>query len=144
MMPNQDLDNDGMSNIDEFVAGTDPDNDDSDNDGLKDGVESGTGIFVGINNTGTDPLNNDSDGDSLLDGVENPNLPFRDSNQPGTDPNSADSDNDGYSDSSELQFNTDPTSAQSFPETQELLVYYDFNGQATDQMGNAPDASLLV
>ena len=130
-----------MSNINEFIAGTNPDNDDSDNDGLKDGVESGTGIFVDLNNTGTNPLNNDSDNDSLLDGIENPNLPFRDSNQPGTDPNSTDSDNDGYSDSSELQFNT---SAQSIPETQELLVYYDFNGQAADQMGNAPDASLLV
>ncbi len=141
---NEDLDNDGMSNINEFIAGTNPDNDDSDNDGLKDGVESGTGIFVDLNDTGTNPLNNDSDNDSLLDGIENPNLPFRDSNQPGTDPNSSDSDNDGYSDSSELLFNTDPTSAQSIPETQELLVYYDFNGQAADQMGNAPDASLLV
>lgn len=137
-----DLDNDGDSNFDEYLAGTAPNDDDSDDDGVKDGAETGTGTWASATDTGTDPLNNDSDGDGLLDGVENPDLPYVDENQPGTDPNVADSDGDTYSDSTELSFGSDPTSADSLPETLELLAYYDFNGQTADQTGNAPDAAF--
>ena len=127
--PDGDLDSDGLSNIDEIEEHfTDPKSDDSDEDGLKDKAE--------IETHNTDPNDQDSDGDTLTDGEE--------VNSHNTDPNLADSDNDGYSDSTELQFGTDPTLAESVPSTQELLVYYDFNGQAADQMGNAPNASLLV
>ncbi|MFP6641295.1 MAG: thrombospondin type 3 repeat-containing protein, partial [Myxococcota bacterium] len=52
---------------------------DDDNDGLPDSVETGTGVFLDVNETGTDALNPDSDGDGIPDGVEvnqgsNPNL----------------------------------------------------------------------
>lgn len=43
---------------------------DSDNDGLRDGVETATGIYVSSTNTGTNPLVADSDGDSMPDGME--------------------------------------------------------------------------
>ncbi|MBJ7396639.1 MAG: sulfatase-like hydrolase/transferase, partial [Akkermansiaceae bacterium] len=43
---------------------------DSDNDGLRDGVETATGIYVSPTNTGTNPLVADSDGDSMPDGME--------------------------------------------------------------------------
>ena len=74
--PDGDYDNDGIPNILD---------DDSDNDGIKDGQE--------IEN-GTDPADSDSDNDGLLDGEEN---------SQGTDPNNSDSDNDGIPD------NSDPT-----------------------------------
>lgn len=65
-----DLDEDGLSFIDEIEAGTDPDEPDSDGDGLFDGDEI---------DFGSDPLEADSDGDGLNDGDEkayglNPNV----------------------------------------------------------------------
>ena len=52
---------------------------DSDGDGLTDGVETNTGTFNGSGDTGTDPNDADSDGDGLTDGEE--------VNIFGTDPN---------------------------------------------------------
>jgi hypothetical protein len=43
---------------------------DSDGDGLSDCVETGTGVFVGTQDTGTDPHHADTDGDGLGDGEE--------------------------------------------------------------------------
>ncbi|MEX0330624.1 MAG: tandem-95 repeat protein [Puniceicoccaceae bacterium] len=57
----EDLDEDGVSNIDEINQGTFPDNPDSDEDGLNDGEEKAAG---------TNPLNEDSDGDGILDGAD--------------------------------------------------------------------------
>ncbi|MEC9326325.1 MAG: hypothetical protein VYC63_00290, partial [Verrucomicrobiota bacterium] len=65
----EDPDSDGLKNIDEFIAGTNPQEADTDNDGLADNVETGTGNFVNASNTGTDPLDSDTDLDGLLDGV---------------------------------------------------------------------------
>jgi len=70
-----DSDDDGISDPDEIANGTDPGNPDSDDDGLSDGTE---------DTLGTDPLNPDSDGDGRPDGDEvasgsNPNDP----NSPG-------------------------------------------------------------
>lgn len=56
---------------------------DTDNDGLADIYETGTGVYVSETDTGTDANNPDSDGDGLLDGEEvnlygsNPNEPDR-------------------------------------------------------------------
>ncbi|HXV37228.1 MAG TPA: hypothetical protein VEC18_08765 [Myxococcota bacterium] len=44
--------------------------DDDDNDGLADSVETGSGTFVSASDTGTDPLAVDTDGDGVGDGVE--------------------------------------------------------------------------
>ncbi len=59
---NGDLDNDGLTNKDEYLADTNPDNPDTDGDQLTDSDE--------INIYGADPTNSDSDGDTLADGWE--------------------------------------------------------------------------
>ena len=126
-----DADSDNLSNLDEYLLGTDPQDDDSDDDGLKDGVELNGGAYVDASNTGTDPLNPDSDGDGLLDGAENPNLPFVDENQPGTNPTIVDTDEDGFDDGLEVLISTsNPTNPASRPLRSGLLdivAYWDFN-----------------
>ena len=57
-----DEDNDGLTNLEEFIRGTRPDLADTDNDGLSDADE------VALH--GTDPLNPDTDGDTSPDEVE--------------------------------------------------------------------------
>ena len=59
---NNDLDDDGLSNMDENNLGTDPLNPDTDDDGLIDGDE----VYIHF----TDPLNPDCDNDDLSDGEE--------------------------------------------------------------------------
>ena len=44
--------------------------DDDDNDGLLDSVETNTGVFNSAADTGTDPLDPDTDGDGIDDGLE--------------------------------------------------------------------------
>ena len=90
-----DPDGDGLSNLQEFQAGTRPDLDDTDRDGLVDGAE-----------TASSPLLADTDGDGLTDHREV---------EAGTVANRADSDGDGASDSWELVVGTDPRSASSTP-----------------------------
>ena len=57
--PNADSDGDGISDLAEEAAGTDPKDDDSDDDGLSDGEEAGT-----------DPNRPDSDADGMSDAQE--------------------------------------------------------------------------
>jgi hypothetical protein len=93
-----DPDADGLNNLGEFNALTDPNISDTDNDGLNDGDE--------INVHLTDPLNADTDGDGITDGDE--------VNVVGSDPLVVDTDADGLSDFDEVNFhNTDPISADS-------------------------------
>lgn len=103
-----DVDQDGLSASQEFVLQTDPRNADTDGDGLKDGVETKTGLWVSLTNTGTDPLNPDSDGDTLTDGDEATVTPR-------PNPNLADTDTDGAGDAWEQRTGFDPTSASSIP-----------------------------
>jgi len=63
-----DSDDDGLSDLWEEQIGTDPDNPDTDGDGLKDGLE-----VDGTDGSTTDPLEPDSDDDGLLDGEEDKN-----------------------------------------------------------------------
>ena len=142
--PDGDPDMDGLTNLEEFNAGLEPNNDDFDMDTLLDGVETNTGIYVDANDTGTDPKVADSDGDGLGDGVEDPGLPFVDASQPGTNPNLADTDNDGFDDMIEIDNDSDPTDVNSTPQSGELalLAYFNFDGQLVDQAGNTPDAVL--
>lgn len=61
--PNQlDSDSDGLTDVDEFIYGTDWMNPDTDGDGLTDGEE--------VNTYGTDPLNPDTDDGGISDGHE--------------------------------------------------------------------------
>lgn len=113
-----DDDEDGLTNSREAELGTDPDNPDTDDDGLLDGEE--------INQYGTDPLEPDSDNDGLPDGEEiniynaSPNNPDSDAdgltdgeevNEHGTSPTSPDTDEDGLSDDVEIAEGTDPLDA---------------------------------
>ena len=64
-----DRDGDGLSNIqEEDDVGTDPDDPDTDGDGIKDGTEFFGGQPGAADNNPTDPLDTDSDGDGLCDG----------------------------------------------------------------------------
>ncbi len=96
-----DDDGDGLSNVNEFTAGTRPDQADSDGDGIEDGND-------------TDPLSTDADDDGLRDSVEDVNKDgVLDSNE--THGGDCDTDDDGYTDGAEITFGTDPLDAASTP-----------------------------
>lgn len=76
-----DEDQDGVSLSQEVVLGTDPENPDTDGDGLLDGVE--------VNQYGTNPKLRDSDADNIPDGEEV---------DKGLNPLNPDTDNDGLAD----------------------------------------------
>ena len=97
-----DCDNDGLTNADEAMAGTDPFNPDSDGDGILDGQE--------VNTDGTNPLDDcDSVGGTPLGAgdCDNDGLTNADEATAGTDPENPDSDGDGILDGQEV--NTDGT-----------------------------------
>lgn len=112
---NLDKDNDGLTNLQEYKLGTDPQNPDSDGDGLKDGVETNTGVWGSATNTGTNPLNADTDADGLSDGVESNTGAYVSATDTGTSPLKRDTDGDGFSDRDEIQLGTDPNNATSHP-----------------------------
>ena len=88
-----DLDGDGLTNLEEYIAGSDPTLADTDEDGLSDAEE--------VNTTGTNPAEADTDGDGLTDGAE--------VQEYGTDPLAVDSDGDSLSDGEEvIEYGTDP------------------------------------
>lgn len=118
MPPAIDTDNDGLSDDDEAMYGTDPNNPDSDGDGLEDGYE--------VHTSGTNPAMFDTDGDGFGDGDEI--FTF------GLDPLSEDTDGDGVNDYLEAHdFLTDATSPDTdgdgLNDYDELYVY------ATDPKG---------
>ena len=81
-----DRDGDSLINSDEYAEGTDPNNPDSDNDGLNDGLE--------VNLLGTDPTLTDSDNNGISDSDE-------------------DFDLDGYTNIEEVQCESDPADPSS-------------------------------
>ena len=93
----KDKDHDGLKNRWEVqVANTDPNDADTDNDGVTDGKENPDrdGLRnVGEQKHGSDPLDSDSDDDSLTDGYE--------VHSSHTDPDDEDSDDDGLTDDSD-------------------------------------------
>lgn len=136
-----DPDQDTLSNAEELALGTNPRQEDTDDDGYNDNVESNTGTWVSVADTGSDPLNNDSDGDSLLDGVENPDLPYDSGNpatQPGTDPNIGDTDGDKVNDGDEVAEGRDPTVPQAPP----VGYIQDFDG-FPDGVADLGDGSVF-
>ena len=97
--PEQDPDGDGLSTEDEIVIGSDPNDADTDNDGLSD-YEEASGAF------NSDPTAADTDGDGLDDGQEA---------ELGTDAGAADTDGDGVDDGTEVNVgNTDPLDPSDF------------------------------
>jgi outer membrane protein OmpA-like peptidoglycan-associated protein/opacity protein-like surface antigen len=121
-----DPDKDGLLTSEEKEFGTDPDNPDTDGDGLKDGEE--------VRTYSTDPLNPDTDGDELTDGAEV--LTHR------TDPLNADTDGDGLIDGSEVNTHkTDPlnpdTDGDGLKDGEEL------NTHKTDPLNRDTDADNL-
>ena len=109
-----DIDDDGLTNLEEFEAGTSPLLIDSDGDGLTDIDE--------ITIYSTNPALADSDDDGLSDGEEI-NLYI-------TNPTNADTDGDGINDGEEVKrYLTDPNDPQSKPE--QLTSYFESfeNGQ---------------
>jgi len=87
-----DTDNDGLNDKEEVMAGSNPANPDTDGDGLGDAAE--------VKTHGTNPASADTDGDRLGDGKE--------INVVKTDPLKADTDGDGVNDCDELTLLTDP------------------------------------
>ncbi|MBN8246513.1 MAG: DUF1800 family protein, partial [Verrucomicrobia bacterium] len=86
-----DTDGDGLTNLQEYQRGTDPQNPDTDGDGLRDGAESAANA-----------TRSDSDGDGLGDAEElSAVIP--------SNPSLADTDGDGVSDGVETQQRSDPS-----------------------------------
>ena len=105
-----DFDGDLLSDLDEFGRESDPTKPDTDDDGLSDLVETGTGTYVSPTNTGSDPQRADTDLDGLTDQAEVTGTPR-------TDPNKGDSDSDGFNDPAEIQAGTDPNNGEDNPLT---------------------------
>jgi hypothetical protein len=110
-----DFDGDGVTDFDEYENKTDPTEEDTDEDGLSDGVENDTGDYDGPDATGTNPLVADTDADGLLDGIENNSGVYVSAENPGTDPNNPDTDGDEVIDGIEINNNTNPLNAEDAP-----------------------------
>jgi autotransporter-associated beta strand protein len=141
--PGDDLDSDGLTNLQEYQRGTDPrdsdtDNDtlldgaevagagsrpptnptkfDTDGDGVGDGAESNTGVWVSSSNRGTNPTKTDTDGDGLSDGVETNTGTYVSESNTGSNPLVKDTDGDGADDWYEVTVAyTNPNQATSKP-----------------------------
>lgn len=125
--PNGDNDGDGLTNQDEEDLGTDPNNSDTDRDGVND--------FDEVNQFQTNPFsaNEDKDGDGLLDQVEI--LEIR------TDPNLFDTDGDGVDDGDEVENGINPfssdTDGDSISDFDELTRFFsDPNNPIEDNDGD--------
>jgi predicted flap endonuclease-1-like 5' DNA nuclease len=108
LVEDEDDDNDGMSDEDEAIIGTDPINPDTDGDGFCDGNGTGDGsCYPGPDSSPLDPLLPvNTDGDAY---------PDIDPDGPGGLIADDDDDNDGYLDTSEVECLSDPLNATDMP-----------------------------
>jgi Bacterial Ig-like domain len=146
--PAQDLERngtgDGLTNLEEYLNNTDPNNPDTDGDTLEDGpevkglagsrpptspikqdtdgdslgdlAETNTGIWLNTSNTGTNPTDKDSDKDALTDTVETNTGNLISKSNTGTNPNLSDTDGDTAGDWYEIVASyTNPNSNASKP-----------------------------
>lgn len=116
--PLSDRDQDFLLDIEEPAIGTDPDDPDTDDDGVLDGVEVNSSFLGPVDadpareGSQTNPNANDTDGDGLLDGQEDRDADGR--RDPGeTDPTNPDSDGDGIDDGAEIANGSDPLDPES-------------------------------
>jgi len=133
-----DLEPDGLTNIQEFNRNTDPNDADSDDDGIDDGPEfnihrtdpadadsddDGLSDGMELGTYNTDPLADDSDNDGLSDGAE--------INTHSTSPRLEDSDGDGFNDGMEISAGSDPVDPGSRPDFSNLsnVVINEFMAQ---------------
>jgi len=107
-------DNDNLINLDERAIGTNPENPDSDGDGLLDGDE--------IDRYYTNPLVPDADFDMDGDGLTN----VEEVDIYGTNPSDPDSDLDGYTDKEEVDRKSDPLDPNSIPKDRNYNWMYSF------------------
>ena len=124
----EDADGDGLSNLEEYNAGTDPFKADTDGDGMRDDYEVANGL---------DPFVDDGAADLDGDGLTN-----LEEYQAGTAANNADSDGDGYSDAEEAAAGSDPLVAADTPERLALIALYNATGgaawtESTNWLGQA-------
>ena len=113
LAPTCDRDEDGITNEEEIANGTDPDNPDSDSDGIPDGVEDRDSDGDGVN----DGIDTDSDNDGIPDLVEAGPTPLvpQDSDGDGVpDVIDRDSDADGIPDSVETDADADQDGLPNF------------------------------
>ncbi|UJG41275.1 MAG: thrombospondin type 3 repeat-containing protein [Candidatus Heimdallarchaeum aukensis] len=104
----EDFDNDGLTNLEEYQIGTNPIDNDTDDDGLDDYEE--------INTYNTDPLDSDSDGDGLTDGQE--------VHIYSTDPLDNDTDGDGMLDGWEVENGKNPVKKNIYLSQVEKIGYF--------------------
>lgn len=129
-----DQDTDGFTNLEEYRKGLDPKKNDTDGDGLADGKELHTGVWVSAADTGTDPLRADSDGDGLNDSVETRTGIFISPTNTGSDPNVPDTDGDGLGDGSEVAVGRNPVNPNDGQSGLRvgLTTYWNFDGTLND------------
>jgi hypothetical protein len=134
-----DQDADGATNQQEYEAGSDPVNPDTDGDGLQDGAE--------IHRTPipTNPLQPDTDFDGLLDGVETGTGIFVSRTDTGSNPTANDSDSDTFADGQEVFHGSDPNNANSTPDftTAVAVVDLDATGLSLGPLASWPNLGAL-
>jgi hypothetical protein len=123
--PGSDLDGDGLTALQEMGRGSDPAKLDTDGDGLFDGAETGTNLYISALATGSSPTNPDTDGDGLNDQEEI---------AAGANPSNPDTDNDLALDGS------DPIPSSSYALERPMAHRWTFN----ELNGNVADGTTVI
>ena len=131
----EDDDNDGLTNGQEHLLGTDPSNSDSDADSLLDGYE--------VNTSQTSPLVSDSDNDGLPDWWEvanglNPN------SDAANDGASGDPDIDTFTNKQEFEGQSNPASSASVPANREVTFTVDLSREIAAGTFSASSSAVEV
>jgi len=122
VLPQSDLDNDGIPDISEPSLGLDPNDPDTDNNGVPDGQEDWDGDGLPNNLEaliGTDPADTDTDADGWQDGQEDADMDGLSNLSEHTGPTDIlirDSDTDGFQDGMEAALGSDPSITSSTPD----------------------------